>query len=193
MKFGFKHVAVAVVLAFGAISTAPATVQAQQIDAAEVEGAVATALQAADPLAALETLMAANPTLAAVISGSAVRTNSSLAAGLATRLATVVANSSLSPADKAAQIQSGAQSLAAANPGAAVAIFNNMAGAAPDLAGSAAAGAQAGAPTQTAAITSALQIVVDTAGGGTTGGGTNTGVGNNDGGGDDDDPPGSPV
>lgn len=175
MKFGFKHVAVAAVLAFGAMSTTPATVQAQTLS----QQAVAAA-NGPNALATLNALMANNPAAAAAIASAAAAANSGLAAGLATRLATVVSASSLSDADKAAQIQSGAQGLAAANEGAAVEIFNNMAAAAPAFASNASTGAQQGAPNQVAGIVAAFS----TAGGGGGGGGGDGGGGDGDGDGD---------
>ena len=171
MKFGFKHVAIAAVLAFGAISAAPATVQAQLAPALQQQVNDALAEGGGDA--------------AAVLAG-----RPDLAASIGAQMATVVsASTALTPAQKAAQIQAGSQALAAANQAAAAATIAAIAGAAPAFQQNAITGGVAGAPTQAAAIVQAGT----TAGGGGTGGDGGGGAGAGAGGDEDggETPPGS--
>ena len=166
MKFGFKHVAVAAVLAFGAISTPPVTVQAQNVPqvelAPEIQELVNQALAAGDEaavLAALNTVMANNPSVAGAIAAVAAAPGTGrpeLAASIGATMAAVVnAATTLTTEQKAAQIQTGSQALAAANQDAAAATIAAIAAAAPAFQQVAIDGGVQGAPTQAAAIVQA--------------------------------------
>ena len=110
--------------------------------------------------AAIQSLIATNPALAAPIAGLAASRRNPLAASIAVTAAGI----------QPSQATEIASAVATAVPSAAVAVFNALAGLAPDQVGALAGAVTEAVPTSTEAVIAALQLVQTASGGKSDGG-----------------------
>ena len=150
-------------MALGAMSmfAAAAPSRAQSALPQDIQSQLGAMLSASDQqlFAAIQSLVTANPALAAPIAAQAAAQHNALAAPIA-------ATAAQAQPSQAAAI---AGAVSAAVPGSAVAVFNAVAGLAPDQAGAVAGAVTQAVPPSTEEVIAALQLI-QTASGGTTSG-----------------------
>ena len=161
MKTIGRRLVLAVALAAMAVFAAAAPSRAQSALPQDIQSQLGAMLSASDQqlFAAIQTLVTANPALAALIAAQAAAQHNALAAPIA------VIAVQVQPSQAAAI----AGAVSAAVPGSAIAVFNAVAGLAPDQAGAVAGAVTQAVPPSTEEVIAALQLI-QTASGGTTSG-----------------------
>jgi hypothetical protein len=155
--------ALAVAVAAALVAATPSRAQtAQQTTLPQdVQFRIGASVQGGDQqlFTAIQSLIAANPALAAPIAAAAASARNRLAASIAVTAAGI----------QPSQAMAIASAVAAAAPDAAVAVFNALAGLAPDQAGAIATAVIEAVPPSTDAVVAALQLVQTASGGNTAG------------------------
>lgn len=157
-----RQVALLAVIGLVALGITPRTADAQLSPALQAQ--VQAAINSPNGGALVTALMQNNPGAAAAISTAVAAQNPAIVQQLAGVVAQVIANSNLSAADKAAQLQAAGRGLAQANPNAAGTILAAMVAQAPGLSAEAAAGIVEGAPGQADVVTTQLAQLAPQAG-----------------------------
>jgi len=161
MKTIGRRMVLAVAMAVMAVFAAAAPSRAQSALPQDIQSQLGAALSGSDQqlFTAIQSLVTANPALAAAIAAQAATQRNALAAPIA-------ATAAQAQPSQAAAI---AGAVSAAVPGSAVALFNAVAGLAPDQAGAVAGAVTQAVPPSTEEVIAALQLI-QTASGGTTNG-----------------------